>query len=451
MPTLPLLLLLAALPAGIRPAAGPHAADPNAAGPATLTANDDQRESLEDLLRRLREKRAGAEAGLTAKIDHLLATLDTLGPRPRPDAWHPIQTGLTDLGPEAAPLLVAHLDPGSAPSASDRLRAHIMAKVLALLPTPATTEPLLYLAENGSPQGRVLALGALGTTTETKRVTGSVTALYHSTKDPVRTAALTTLATIGGPENEELLKNCLAGSERAVVSEALVALAASGNEAVEPRVFLLVRPPHRAAAEHVREIIAYYRAVPHLARGNRITELVGLAADVDLSSSLRVALLEALPDFEPKLDSNLKKALAPLCESAVGSVREAALVCRTLLGDKRAGRELLEPYKKQVDRNQGESRPLLERAEVNSRIKEYGEAVKDYKKALLCNDFYRRDSGETKVELARCYCLMGRLKDASKWLSDASISLKRLAGLEQDPDFATLRDHRLYGNLLWAR
>ena len=165
-----------------------------------------------------------------------------------------------------------------------------------------------------------------------------------------------------------------------------------------------------------------------------------------------MVLLTALPAFGPKLAADLKKTLVSLSESAVGDVGEAALACRTLLGDKRAGRELLEPYDAQVDSNPNESRPLLRRAEINARIEEYADAVKDYKAALKCRDFFRRDAKEeAKVELSRCYCKLGKLKDASKWLSDASISLKRLRQLGDDPDFAELRADRRYGQVLEAR
>ncbi|HJO26588.1 MAG: hypothetical protein CMK00_06785 [Planctomycetes bacterium] len=457
VPTTILLLVLplaavSASPASESLAGSAPAPVKTAAAPGSPSAQADTGgESLEQLLARLRRERTRAAGALTTRIDELLESLAALGQRPLKDAWGPLREALIDLGPEACPLLVPHLDPGPDPADGARLRARIVADVLVALPTPATTVPLLHLAGNGSPEGRVLALRALGSTPERKRVTDAVRKLHDTALGVVRDAALATLATIGGPENEELLAECLAHSEGTVIARALEALTSARNPALEPHVRDLVRS-HAVAASHVPELIAYYRALPELVDATCALALVRLAADVDLSSSRRVVLLTALPAFGPKLAADLKKTLVSLSESAVGDVGEAALACRTLLGDKRAGRELLEPYDAQVDSNPNESRPLLRRAEINARIEEYADAVKDYKAALKCRDFFRRDAKEeAKVELSRCYCKLGKLKDASKWLSDASISLKRLRQLGDDPDFAELRADRRYGQVLEAR
>ncbi|MDP6369765.1 MAG: hypothetical protein QF615_09155, partial [Planctomycetota bacterium] len=391
-------------------------------------------ESLEELLARLRRARSETAGALEVSISQIFERLTALGQRPLPGDRQEVRDDLIALGPEACPLLVPHLDPGQSPTGETRLKSKILAEVLAALPTPATTGPLLALARDGSPEGKVLAFEALGSTTEPERVSPAVRKLHDSARGKARDAALLALAMIGGPENEELLASCLAHSEGTVIERALAALAGARNSTLETRVLDLLRT-HSVAANHVADLIAYYRAMPNLVDGDCALELVRLAADVDLATTRRVALLEALPFFEPKLDSALKKALAPLSESAVGSVSEAALVCRTLLGDKRAERELMETYDFQVDRNPGESNALLRRAEINTRIGEYGDAVKDYREALKCRDFFRRDEKEeAKVELARCYCKLGRLKDASKWLSDASISLNRLRQLSGDSD-----------------
>ena len=128
-------------------------------------------------------------------------------------------------------------------------------------------------------------------------------------------------------------------------------------------------------------------------------------------------------------------------------VREGALVCATLLGDRSAKRDLLEAYDETVDENERWWKAFHQRGEVHVRIRDWSAAAKDLKEAIeLLGDRARESTHQDLwIDLARAHTQGGKLGKARDTLEDMGLTAAVIEKLKRDPDFSPLVDHPTYG------
>jgi len=409
-------------------------------------AQDGDRESLEEFLRRARREQAAINERLGTQVKALLERLESIAEDRTGKALVETRGKLLALGDECAPLLVDAIDAGSVARPSQRFRARQTALVLAQLDSSSITDQLLTMVRQGSKHGRENALKVLENTTEPQRVLPTLQALYRTSEGEVRRAALTTMAYLGGPQAEAALTAALDDEEEEIVEVALYALGNARNTEIADRVLTLAQSER--GPDHVRAILSYFTGIAGIEEAvtdGHVIGLIELAKQPTTSLADQVLLLEGMTSFDPGLTTQLKRAMAPLTESGTKRVYEASLVMLARLGDRNAKRTLLNPYNEWVTRNKVVPQAYTSRGDIRYKVRDYKGAVKDYKDAIkLGRSSFDLDS-DGYVMIARCYACLGRFKDAEEALEDApEMSLGRLHALAKDADFAEMVAHPRY-------
>jgi tetratricopeptide (TPR) repeat protein len=345
---------------------------------------------------------------------------------------------LAELGPEAALLVVAHLDPGDGASGEDQARADFAAQaLLRMAPEPALGE-LERILEHGSSRARLRAIAVLPAIPEGPGVRATLSTSFAESRGELKGAALRALLALGGPEAEALVPEILAGSDWSLIEIALCGLAERERPVAAPLVAALFQQPWRAE-RFARGLLAYYRAFPELVDDEAAEGLARLTSGA-APSEVKLEVLAALPDIAPRLAS-LRRALEPVIASGPQELREGAQAALAILGDRAARRALLEPYDAAVDGSKRRPEAWARRASVHMRIRDYSAAIRDYRQALELSEGGLPDPA-TYIDLARCYAREHKLQDAAQWLRRAPITLEQLRALAADPDFAELSASR---------
>lgn len=414
------------------------------------SAKKGERESLQEFLERLRRLQQGLLSGLKANVEQALRALETEAKTRRIEGLEEARLRLVALGAESAPLLVDRIDPGAAADDTQKLVAQYVTAALVELPTRATTQRLAEIARSGSPDGRLNAVRLLAVAPDREEATRVLTFLYRKGEGKLRAAALSALAKLGGAENETLLKDALADRDPDTVKLALGALANAHSIALAPSVLRLLEVP-REAGTYVEGFLSYYRACPEALDKAHMAALVRVAQEFAVPTESRVRILEVVPTFADRVDNDVRKTLRAISDSPSREIREAALVALVLLADKAARKDLLSDYDAQIERNKGWANSYEARANVLYRIGEYKDAIKDYTKSLqLSADDARARQDTAFIGLARCYMQLGKLKEAAQSLEKATISMKDLAALAQEPLFAKLAKDPKYRHVFRA-
>lgn len=425
---------------------------PAAAGaPAAGGQDRDARESLQSLLLRLRHQRdliLGAMQGeVTARIEDLEghATARDL------EGMDAARAKLVQLGPEAAPLLVEHIDPGTSPTDPQRLRAMAIAQVLAELQARSITTKLLEVVQGGSLEGRQNAIRVLATSPEPERAAPALIGIYRGGLPELRGPALAALARIGGAASKSALEEALGDARPEVVRAALEALAQAKNAGLANRVLRITATPGDAFRV-LDPLLAWYRAVAEHVETAHVVALVKLAGDPSAPASERARVLEVLPRFADDFDSDIRKSLRSIAESPAREMREGALVVLVLSGDKNARRDLLQEFDERISRNEGYAAAYEERGNVYYRIGDYNEAVKDFRHAIkLSADDLRARQDTAYVGLAKSYARWGKLKEAAQALEKAPLTRQQLADLKTEPAFAKLVENAKFREIFELR
>jgi hypothetical protein len=433
-----------------RTPSGPRAGDPIAAD------RDEGLDSLEDLLRRERERRDVAEAELRPQVDARIAALDVLE-RSTEDDEERARLGaeLLDLGRAAAPLLVPYLDPAVSPAgpagraggSSRRQRAVIVRDTLRALPQAAITTPLLEMALAGNEWRRAGALTVLGDSGERERVVPVLLEVLRGEEPTgVRLAALHACARQGGQEELTAISEVLHDTDDALVAGALYALADTAAEGAHSIVLALARD-HARAHRFALEIVRYFEVLPELADDDVVLALLELAAHADTDDDDRMLLLAAVPAFDPGWEPAWARTLEPLTDSREGDVRDAAWICLARLGSTIAKRDVMRAYDDLVDQDPNWSNAYVQRARVLVALEEYRLAIKDWKRAL---DLSRAPVSQKKalwIDLARAHALDGNLREAQKALQNSPLTSGEIRELRDDPAFAEMVAHSRYSKL----
>jgi tetratricopeptide (TPR) repeat protein len=404
----------------------------------------DEPGSLEDFLSRARAEREKVQAALKGPVEAIVRELEATDRNTNAKRLRELVDRAVALGPDATPLLVEFIDPGDAALDGERWRATQVATALSRMDTTPVTARLLALLRDGSLEGRRNSVRGLAGSLADSRVRPALTAAFHASQGSLRQTILRALIAAGGPETDALLGEVLASGDGALVSLALTGLAETGAAGSADRVRKILFDASLSKA-HARELLQYLRACPQVVGEAEIAALCRIARDGP-PLDVRIQVLDALPEFKPPLNAELKRALEPLTVPTNDrALREAALIALTTLGDKGARKDLLRPYDDAVDQNEGRfAEPYSRRAQIHFRIGDYDAAIKDNIAAIKAGVDDPTLKPDTYVALARCYARKGKVKEAAEWVRKAPISISQLRALADDPDFRELRDSK-YG------
>ena len=400
------------------------------------------RESVEELLERARREMKATHARLSGAVKELVEQLEQLDRVTRRKKGPTVVKRMVALGSEATPLLVAYLDPGESEEEPVAWRAGRVADALEHMNVAPIHTDLIGVLRLGSPRGRNNAARVLAAAADPVMVRPEILSIFRQSEGALRGSCLKTLIAIGGQGDEALLAEVLQGEEEPLIDMALHALAERSIAAAAADVRAILLDRSRAERQAVG-LIAYYRALPDLV-GDDEAEAFLRVVRGGSSVEVRVAVIEALPDFGLKL-SDVRRGLEPITVSREDDLREAGLATLARLSDRSARKKLLAPYKDDVKDNPRWAKARARRAAVYYRIGDFGEAIKDYEEAIELTRLDGRSEPDYYAELARCQVREGKLKDARDTLRRSPLSLSRLHDLANDPDFRALRDSR-YGD-----
>lgn len=432
--------------------AGPVRAEPYGGAPLRSAGRSpEDRESLQAYLLRLRHQRDQILGAMQGQIQGLVEDLEGHATARDLQGLDAARAKLVALGPEAAPLLVEKLDPGTSPTDPERLRASSIALVLADLRAAAVTARLLEIVQSGSLEGRQNAIRALATSPEPERAAPALVGLYRGGTPELRGPALAALARLGGTAAKEALEEALGDARPEVVRAALDALSAARNGALANRILRITATPGDAFRV-LDALLGWYRAAPDAVDGAHVAALVKLAGDPSAPALERARVLEVLPRFADRFDSDVKKNLRAIAESPAREMREGALVVLVLGGDKNARRDLLAEFDDRIARNPEYAAAYEERGNVYYRIGDYREAVNDFKQSikLSADDLRARQDG-AYIGLAKSYARWGKTKEAAQTLEKAPLTRQQLADLKNEPAFAKLLENAKFRELFEVR
>jgi len=409
---------------------------------ASAPATGQERESLEQLLERSRREMEATQARLSGVVVELVDQLEKMDRIARRKREAAVVDRMVALGSEATPLLVAYLDPGASEEEPVAYRAGRVADALERMDVAPIQADLVAVLKTGSPRGQHNAAHVLAAAADPSTVRPEILSTFRTAKGALRASCLQTLIAMGGEGEDALLAEVLAGKEPELIDMALTALAerASGDVAPEVRAILMDR---ERAELHAKALIAYYRALPELVHDEEAEAFLRVVRG-NASIELRIAVIEALPDFGLKL-ADVRRGLEPITISREDDLREAGLATLARLSDRSARKKLLEAYDDDVEDNPRWAKARARRASVYYRIGDYGHAIDDYEKAIELTRLDGRSEPDYYAELARCQVREGKLKDARDTLRRSPLSLSRLHEMADEPDFRELRDSK-YGD-----
>ncbi len=414
--------------------------------PLASTPLEEERASLEALLSHYRAEREQLFASYRSTINTSVAELESAYKNDRKQRLPQIRKNLIKLGSQACPLMTKLIDPGPAPAAEVAGRASEIALVLQNLSTRSISLELLTILDKGSNAGQENALVALSGSDDPNRVGPVLREMFKFAHKRRQATLITAIANLGGEDNLTFLGEVLTDNDPKTVKSALVALTESRSTSAAPRILALVKNT-AAGAPHVEEIVSYYRACPETFDTEHCQAMVGFASGLRSNSKSAELALQVVGENEESWNSQIRKDLKQLAASSSSRIAEAALVCMARSGDRSAKKKLLEPYDQRIERNDRIASAWQNRAMVKYRIGDYKSAIKDYEQAQKASAEYLRTEPDVYEGLARCYCLLGKLKDSAKWLGEGGLSLARLHQLARDPDFAALAEHNKYNKV----
>lgn len=405
------------------------------------------RDSLQDLLNRLRANRAAIVSNMKGDVDLVIAGMEDAGLARDLEGLENGKKKLVSMGSECALLLVDLVDPGVQGTDAQKLRAQYVMLALMEFKSRAVTTRLIEMAQTGSPEGRANAVTALGASPEADRAGPVLIGIFRSNHPDLLQPALLALARLGGEPYDKILEEGLTDSRPEVVRASLEALTLAHKVALAPRVLRILASPTEAS-QHQDALMAYYRACPEAVDKAAMQAWIRLGGELSSTPAHRQKVFEFLPSFVDKIDADAKKQLRVMSESPTKEVAEGALIVLVVAGDRAARKDLLAPYDETIDRNREWPNSYSARGDILYRIADYPAAITDYKKAIqLGSEDLRAQQVNAYIGLARCYAVTKRLQDAYTTLDRAPLTAKQLVALRADPAFAKLLEHPKYKSI----
>ncbi|MDZ4772992.1 MAG: tetratricopeptide repeat protein [Planctomycetota bacterium] len=384
---------------------------------------------------------------MKGEVDAIVAGMEEAGVARDFDALESAKKRLVAFGPECALLLVDLVEPGAQGTDAQKLRAQYVLLTLNEFKSRAVTTRLIEIAQQGSVEGRVNAITALGASPDIERASPVLIGIFRSNQAELRSAALLALAHLGGESNDKILNEGLSDARPEVVASTLEALALARKSSMASRV-LKILASSIEAVQHQDALMAYYRSCPETV--DKATVLAWIKAGGELSSTAvnRQKVFDFLPQFVAAIDSEAKKQLRVLTESPTKEISEGALVVLVVAGDRNARKELLASYDDTIEKNKEWPSSYSARGDILFKIADYTAAIADFKKAIqLGAEDLRAQQVNAYIGLARCYAMTKRLNDAFTTLDRAPLTAKQLAALKTDPAFAKLIEHPKFKSL----
>ena len=405
-------------------------------------------ESLEDLLRRAREKEQALQAQLQPRVERIVQGLESLSRPPAAKLLAALQAEMEQVGSEGAPLFLPFIDPGNTRDAAAQFRARQITLALLRMDTSALTAPLIDMSVYASSVGQANAIELLGNAPlRDKRAHRHLVEIFGADDQETRRAAARALTLRPTPDRKEFLKRALDDPDPKIVGVVAVAIAERPHADANEALFALLERP-TAAAPWTSSILNYLRAGTAPLEDRQLGILVDRVTGSTFSSESRAALLLLLPKLEKSWPKPLVKRLKPLTEVGDYALKEAALVCLANMGDRSSRKELLRDFDKQVAGNQRWPAAYEKRGRILLAIGDPRGASKDFAEAIdLTKTQGREAAAELWIELARAYVLDKKLRQAFETLQEARLNPGELAPLNEDPDFQPLREHARYGRL----
>jgi tetratricopeptide (TPR) repeat protein len=403
----------------------------------------DESGSLESYLKRVRSARESEQARLRPQVEDLVRRL---GQARTSTELKKTQGELEALGSEAAPLLVPFLDPGATPTPEQEKQAQEVAALLVHAHNPALFEELVRRANLASPRGRILAVRVLGESPEVARALEALRALHPTVSGSLRAECVRALAHLA--PGDPLVVAALSDTHPEVIAAGLHALASEPRKRPRPEAIALLADETRGA-DVLPDLVEYLAVPGQEIEDDVVSSLARFALREDLPVETRLKVLEGLPRLGIKLTSRLGKELEPLLTTQDSAIKDAVLVALTLLKDGRARRELMRHYDDQVKENETWPNAYKQRGDIELKIGEYKEAVRDYEDALRLHGESARLPGNRDlwVNLARAQVKDNKLKAAAETLGKFGMASDLKRAIAADPDFQPLVEHPKYKSM----
>ncbi|MFT5292395.1 MAG: hypothetical protein ACI82F_004482 [Planctomycetota bacterium] len=415
---------------------------------ALVTLPQTENGSLEVLLRRARAQQLALLARLQEPVNSAVEAIE----KAQSDAeFLRAKENLLALGPEAAPLMVKFLTPGDNATSSMFRRASTVGDVLAGWGAPGISRDLFAMARSKDKDTRHQALRVLPYISDRIQVRTVLAEFLAGDDRQGRldgAQGLAQLAKTGDTASISPLRGLLFAEDTDLINIALETLAFVGDTQAEPQVREIAKSASRAAAT-ANSLLSYYQIIGREQRAAIAADLVSVSARSGLSLAARRILLELVVDLEPPLVRELKLLFEPLLDNAAPLVQDEARICLALLGDRSAERELERKYDDDIKRSPFVPAFIEARAAIKLRLGEYGDASRDYQTGVDM-----RLAGDMNVprllyvELARAYCLNGKIKQSRDALGNAFLSAGQRRATREDEDFRALLEHSRYGKIL---
>lgn len=433
-PLLSLLLgFLAALSIG---APSVHALQPPL--PAPL---QEERESIQEMLERLRAIEEKRLAGMSGEVETALSRLRNALASKKVASVRAAQSAIVKLLPAAAPLFAPHLDPGKGAAPNEIELSREIAVCLARVPAPALHASAVEVVTAGTLQGKLNAIRVLPGT-ETPAVVGAVLReVYAKEADRIKLAALRELARLGLPKDQTLFAEAFSSEDPRLAQAVLEAKIAERDASFATAVLGILGSVERAGPL-LPTLLAYFKAVPDVVDEEHVEAVIAIGANSKYSTDDRVSALQFLADFKSEMGSKQKRKLKSMVETSQREIASAAQETLAILGDSRARRNLMQNYDQRVESSPERAAPYLARADAWYRIREYSKALPDYQKAIQLSAGEPRSLPPAYIGAARVSSLLGKEKQSANYLRSAPISSEQLRALAADPDFENLRSSR---------
>lgn len=458
-----------------------------------------ERRSLESVLEDVDRELARRMGELLPEIVEIMDQLDALPSGSVTATSIARGRALEALGPDAVPLIVPFLDPGEHPKPAWSLRSKVAAEIVANNPTPAATDGIVRVLEQGSNIGMLRALTALRTTVEPSRVFEAVrkvargeafeeSAAAHEKEraaileeklaeevadllekirngeaaetpsseegdegsesgdslawtpspDQLQSAAFTTIAHFGTEEARAYMRGELLGDDQARRDLALSALASAPS--VGPVSGLVRELLQSSKAPAIAGALAgFYGSNEALLEDDDHAEpLFAVALAEGVSPEARVRLFDLFRLTDTDIKSSAKRDLErTFGDAAHATVRRAALLLLAREGDRGAKRELLSTFDDRLESGRNIAQILAERAALHHEIGDWKDAVKDWRDAMEAQS---HGNSFRKLEgaflgIARSLARQGKFRDALEYLEKSPLSIVQRKRLATDRDF----------------
>lgn len=427
-------------------------------------SQESDRQSLERLLEEIKLKRTQRLQALRPEVIAIIASIDEVKSRGKTATSDSKKRELIALGPDAQPLLIQFLNPGTGETVTpgSRTRARVVAEVMHDVPYRGVTDALLDEVRTGTALSRAGALYALRTTEEPERALAVLIPLIDNLGSRAEDAPgegpaggdgdlgergddiYTAIACLDSPAASQFLAKEISGRNADRRRMALEGIRYAPTKSGAPQILLLMASD--SAASLAGSIAGYYSANESLlAESDHIDGVTALALSREISNDARRNLFDILRLADSKLSSTHKRRIEKaFSDAADPEVRRGALMLLARNGDRGSKRSILDPFQERIERDRNVAMILRERAQVLHDIGDWSGAVKDWRDVMKLQQAGRNIGSDTIVfvGIAKSLARQRKFREASEYLGSSPLSLDALRALATDRDFREMAESK---------